>query len=93
MYRRNHYLAQGGYTLDQLLMFERERIAVIVLCTLKSQNMTTIGELVGHYQARRIVNELLEDKYLIRVRGSKTAEIRYKVNTEAINKTAFFMMR
>jgi len=89
--RQNHYLAQAGYTLNQLIMFERERLAVIALCAMQPQTRASVGKILGIYQATRVIEELREDGFLIRYHHRPTGETRYKLNAEAINARAFFL--
>jgi len=91
--RQNHYLAQDrhAYTTNQLIMFERERLAVMALCAMQPQTKKSAGEILGIYQATRVIDELHADGYLIRYHHRPTGETRYKLNAEAINARAFFL--
>lgn len=88
--RQDHYL-NLAYTARQMQNFERERIAVTCLCFTESRSIPELAETLGIYQAKRVVEELLKDGYLTRVRDAKTAEIRYKTNIQAIGPRAFFL--
>lgn len=80
-----------AYTPRQLAMFERERIAVCCICFRESKTLKEIGEILGIYQAKRIVQELERDGFIGKVRDAKTGDIRYKTKTDSISARAFFM--
>lgn len=89
--RDNHYLIAEGYTPKQRETFERERIAICVLCADQPRTMQFIAYRLGVYQAKRIVNELCIDGYLERVLLVKTQEVAYRFRADAISKQQFFM--
>jgi len=89
--RDNHYLIAEGYTPKQREQFERERIAVIVLCADQPRTMQFLAFRLGVYQAKRIVTELRLDGYLERVLVTKTQEVAYRFRADSISKQAFFM--
>lgn len=89
--RKYHYLATDGYTIEQRIAFERERIAVMCLCSLGGQTHVSIAKIIGVYQARQVLKELHEDGYLIRYHHTPTGETRYKTNPASISANKFFL--
>lgn len=88
--RANHYLTAEGYTPSQRVNFERERIAVIVQCAVEPRTMKFLARLIGAYQAQRVISELIQDGYIIRVLIGKTKQVGYKANFAKLTPNSFF---
>lgn len=90
--RNNHYLKRkDGYSPLQLAIFERERIATLVMCAKEPQTHLSIGKLIGMYQAKDVLEGLRLDGYLIRYHHTPTGETRYKLNSDSIKEEQFFL--